>query len=137
MKTNLIRESQVPLDASHTHIFWGKGDEVNYLVPGDTFKVKPLKLIHESGKTRSRKKRMITYEFQVVSDVVKMHEKNNKDPRTLKYYKSLPQDAKDKYEWTLKHAVSFQQGQPVPCRHHLQVKCISRNGISVNNNRFF
>ena len=137
MKTNLILKSQVPMDKSHTHIFWGKGDEVNYLTPGDTFKVKPLKLVnHLSGKLYQKKKRMIVYEFKVVSDVVKMHEKNNKDPRTLKYYKSLPQEAKDKYEWTLKHAVSFQQGQPVPCRWHMKVKCISANGILINN-RFF
>jgi hypothetical protein len=79
---------------------------------------------------------MIVYKFEVVRDVVKMHEKNNKDPRTLKYYKSLPQEARDRYEWTLKHAVSFQQGQPVPCRWHIQVKCISANGILINN-RFF
>ena len=73
MKTNLILESQVPLDESHTHIFWGKGDEVNYLVPGDTFKVKPTR-VFEDGKVKSRSKRQYTYKFQLIDKVVKMHE---------------------------------------------------------------
>jgi hypothetical protein len=136
MRTNLILESQVPLDESHTHIFWGKGDEVNYLVPGDTFKVKPIKIV-EGGKVKSRNKRQHVYEFKVMDELVKMYETGNKDPRILPYYKDLPQEAKDKYEWTLKNAVSFQQGKPVPCRWHIQVKCISINGVLLNNRRRF
>lgn len=136
MKTNLILESQVPLDESHTHIFWGKGDEVNYLVPGDTFKVNPKK-IFEGGKVKSRIKRQYIYKFELTGEVVKMWKSGNKDPRTLQYYKDLPQDAKDRYEWTLKNAQSFQQGQPVPCRWHLRVKCIAINNNPINNRKYF
>ena len=131
MKTNLVLESQVPLDETHNHIFWGKGAEVNYLEPGDRFIIKPLRIIR-NGKPISRKKLQYKYVMEVNGPVVKMYEPKNTDPRTLDYYKSLPQEAKDKYEWTLKHSVSLQQGKPVPCRWHIPVKCVSVINIKTN-----
>jgi|TARA_R110001592_G_scaffold5372_5_gene29608 hypothetical protein len=131
-----VLETQVPFDETHKTFFWSSNEKMDTIEVGDNFIIKPIKVLNKVGKIHQRRKLQHKYKVKLISKY-RMFESKNKDPRTLSYYKNLPQSDKDLYEFVLENSRSQgQKGQKVPSRWHLKIKVLAINGTPIIH-RFF
>ncbi len=131
-----VLETQVPFDESQDTFFWSSNEKMERIEVGDSFIIKPAKVMNKVGHIYQDKKLQHKYKVKLISKY-RMFEPRNTDPRELSYYKALPQSDKDLYEFVFKNSRSLdQKGSKVPSRWHLKIKVVAINGAPIIN-RFF